>query len=192
LPSGTWCTERAKQYGLDWPVRRRNFLLGLGWLTAWSGSGTDAASNQPDRPPVIAIAAFDYVDTSGEPVDQHDQHQRLLFRFEQQLIDGLANGSYQPVHLKCSAPVCSSGALTPAELIVSAKNSGADLLVFGGVHKMSTLVQWILVEVADVSAKKLLLKRLLTFRGDTDIAWDHAARYVANLLNATIGWQRPK
>ncbi len=173
-------------------MRRRDFLLGVGWLTAWSGSDVDAASNQPDRLPVMAIADFDYVDTSGEPVDQHDQHQRLLFRFGRQLIDGLAHGSYQPIHLKCSAPVCSSGALTPAELIMSAKNSGADLLVFGGIHKMSTLVQWILVEVADVSTNKLLLKRLLTFRGDTDIAWDHAARYVANLLNATIRWQRPK
>lgn len=177
---------------LDWPVRRRDVLLGLGWLTGRLGSDRDATPNKPDRPPVIAIADFDYVDTSGELVDQHDQHQRRLLGFEQQLSDGLAKGGYQPVHLKCSAPVCSSRSLTPAELIVSAINSGADLIVFGGFHKMSTLVQWILVDVADVSANKLLLQRLLTFRGDTDIAWDHAARYVANLLNDTIHWQRPK
>jgi hypothetical protein len=173
-------------------MRRRDVLLGLGWLTGSSGSDLYLAANKPGRQPVIAIADFDYVDTSGEPVDQHDQHQLRLFRFEQQLNDGLAIGNYQPVHLKCSAPVCSSGSLTPVELIASAKNAGADLLVFGGIHKMSTLVQWILVEVADVSANKLLLKRLLTFRGDTDTAWDHAARYVADLLNDTIRWRRPK
>jgi Protein of unknown function (DUF2380) len=173
-------------------MTRRDVLIGLGWLTGRPGSDGDARLNEPDRLPVIAIADFDYADTSGEPVDQHGQHQRRLLSFEQQLSDGLAKGGYRPVHLKCSAPVCSSGSLTHAELIVSAKNSGADLVVFGGFHKMSTLVQWILVEVADVSANKLLLKRLLTFRGDTDIAWDHAARYVANLLNDTMHWSRAK
>ena len=40
------------------------------------------------------------------------------------------------------------------------------LVLYGGVHKMSTLVQWASVELIDVEANKLLDDRSLTFRGD--------------------------
>lgn len=173
-------------------MRRRKVLVGLASLAVWPGSSLNAAPSRSDRPPVIAIANFDYIDTSGESRDQRDQHRHRLFRFEQELKDGLARKSHQTVRLNCSAPVCSSGALNQAALIESAKNAGADLLVSGGIHKTSTLIEWIVVDVADVSANKLVLNRLLTFRGDTDAAWDHAARYVADLLNETISTATPQ
>jgi hypothetical protein len=139
-----------------------------------------------DQSRVIAVADFDYVDTSGEPMDQHLQHQQRLSAFRQQLRNILATDGYRPVSIQCAANTCSAAAVTLAELIAAAKNSGANLLVFGGIHKMSTLVEWIQVTLFDVQTGKLLRQRLLTFRGDTDAAWGHAARYVGNLLNEEL------
>ena len=40
----------------------------------------------------------------------------------------------------------------------------------GGIHKMSTLVQWAKAEVIDLRSGQIVLDRLFTFRGDTDQA----------------------
>jgi hypothetical protein len=57
-------------------------------------------------------------------------------------------------------------------------------LVFGGIHKMSTLVQFAKVQVLDLKLDKLVFERLLTFRGHSDDAWDHAQRFVVRYIVA--------
>jgi hypothetical protein len=44
------------------------------------------------------------------------------------------------------------------------------LAVCGGIRKMSPLVQWGEVQVLDLQRNELLLRRTVTFRGDTDTA----------------------
>ena len=57
---------------------------------------------------------------------------------------------------------------------------------------MSTLVQWAKIQVADEEQGRIVFDRLLTFRGDTDEAWQKAESFVArDVLNSapTFGKQ---
>lgn len=49
---------------------------------------------------------------------------------------------------------------------------------------MSTLVQFAKVQVLDLKLDKLVFERLLTFRGHSDDAWDHAQRFVVRYIVA--------
>jgi hypothetical protein len=49
-----------------------------------------------------------------------------------------------------------------------AGHRSATLVLIGGVHKQSTLIQWAKVQAIDVDAGRLVLDKLLTFRGDTE------------------------
>jgi hypothetical protein len=173
--------EPQRQAGL--PVKRRTILVAAAWLMTVPCAGDQAAVAKGQDTPTIAIAAFDYHDSSGEPVDQQARHQQLLVRFADTVRDRLAEeDGGSPVELQCPAAPCSAGHLPADQLLASAKEADADLLLYGGVHKMSTLVQWIRVEVVDLARNELVLARTLTFRGDSDAAWDHAANYVSDLL----------
>ena len=60
-----------------------------------------------------------------------------------------------------------------------ARAAGARFVVLGGVHKMSTLVQWAKIQIADEEQGQVVFDRLLTFRGDTDEAWQRAESFLA-------------
>ena len=68
------------------------------------------------------------------------------------------------------------------DLVAAAQNADAQLLVYGGIHKMSTLITWGSVQVVDVRQKQLLLNRLFSFRGDTDEAFRRAAKFISETL----------
>ena len=67
----------------------------------------------------------------------------------------------------------------PADLFAAAHQAGARLLLYGGIQKVSTLIQQAKAEAVDVDANKLVFDRLLTFRGDTDESWAHAEHFLA-------------
>ena len=69
--------------------------------------------------------------------------------------------------------------MNPAELQKAARAAGAKFVLLGGVHKMSTLVQWAKIQIADEEQGRIVFDRLLTFRGDTDEAWQRAEFFVA-------------
>jgi len=69
------------------------------------------------------------------------------------------------------------------DLVSAAVKADARLLVYGGIHKMSTLIQWGSVQVVDVQRKELLLNRLFSFRGDTDEAFRRAANFIGQTLH---------
>lgn len=141
------------------------------------------ASNATEQAPLIAIVDFDYKDTSGEPGDQSADHQARLLAF--MLRDDLARGGkYRLVSLACRPDPCSITQTRPSELMDQSRHAGARLLLFGGIHKMSTLVQWAKVQAVDLQTGKLVLDRLLTFRGDTDEAWRRAEAFIVEQVNA--------
>jgi hypothetical protein len=130
------------------------------------------ADSQPAAAIPIAVAAFDFVDTSGEATDQTAQHQARLQTFTQSVSSDLAkDGRYRVVAMTCGQAPCSAQRADPSELVESAQQAGAKFLMFGGIHKMSSLVLGAKIEILDVQASKLVFDRLLTFRGDTDDAW---------------------
>lgn len=67
-------------------------------------------------------------------------------------------------------------------LTEAARQSGARLLLYGGIHKMSTLVQFGKAQVADLKSDQVVYDRTITFRGDDDNAWRRAGEFLAEGL----------
>jgi hypothetical protein len=133
----------------------------------------------------VAVADFDNFDTSDEAADRTAQHAARVQDFGRLLRDGLADaGNYQVVDLQCTRPTCSVGDLGAEGLVAVARHAGASLLIYGGIHKVSTLVQWGELQVVDLDREQLLLRRSFTFRGDSEEAFRHAASFIRQSLQS--------
>ena len=130
-------------------------------------------------PTPIAVIDFDYHDTSGETTNQAAEHEQRLRRFMSSLRHDLeAGGGYRVIALYCGAEPCSLKRAAPDELFDAARKAGARLLLYGGVHKMSTLVQWAKLQVVDIEKDVVIEDRHFSFRGDDDEAWRRAERFI--------------
>jgi Protein of unknown function (DUF2380) len=162
------------------------FLTSLCLVATFAFSAPSSSrSNAVEQETALAILDFDYKDTSGEPADQTAQHQARLEAFMRSLRADLArSGKYALVSLACQPDPCSITQTPPEELLNAARHSGARLLVFGGIHKESTLIEWAKVQAVDVQTDKPVFDRLFTFRGDTDEAWQRAEAFIVAQVNA--------
>lgn len=134
-------------------------------------------------PAKIAVADFDYVDTSGEVRDQRAAHAARLAMLAGDIESALKKtGHFTTEKLACPQAPCSAAALDQDQITAEARAQNAQYVVFGGVHKMSTLIQFGRFEVMNVATGKRVLARDVTFRGDSDDAWQHAADYVSQML----------
>jgi len=140
------------------------------------------------EPVAVAVADFDYIDTSGEVMDQTQAHQQRLRALAREISEGLDHsGRYRVVGLACDPTPCSVGKTDPAELIAKARAVGARLLLYGGIQKMSTLIQYGNAQVVDLDADKLVFNRNISFRGDNDESWRKAAQFlVADLVKENL------
>jgi Protein of unknown function (DUF2380) len=145
-------------------------------------AGLLLAAGARSQPQTIAIAGFDYTDTSGEVRDQSAEHAARLADFLRTLQAGLGG---RAVILDC-APTCTAGVTAPDVLLERSRETGATLLVYGGIHKVSTLIQQAVVQMVDIRQNRLVLDRRISFRGDTDDSWRHAASFTATSLRAGI------
>ena len=133
-----------------------------------------------DKPPVLAVAEIQYIDSSGEVADQSADHVRRLREFEASLrTDLTASGKLRSTVLDCPPNACSVGEIDADQLLDRAHAARAARLLIGSVHKMSTLVQWAKFEIVDVKTRKVVFNRLVTFRGDNDRAWRRAESFIA-------------
>lgn len=140
-------------------------------------------ANESLEPIPIAVIDFNYRDTSGEAHDSTAEHQARLKAFMDSIRTDVASSEkYRLVDVSCGTKPCSISDSPPSELLEEAKRAGARLLLYGGIHKMSTLVQWAKVQVVDIEADKLVLDRLLSFRGDSDEAWRRAEAFIVEKL----------
>ena len=136
-----------------------------------------------DYPIAIVVADFDNVDTSGEAGDRTAQHAVRVRDFSSLLREGLAGvANYKVLRLECGKPTCSVGSLGADALISAARRSRARVLVYGGIHKMSTLIQLGEMQAVDLDRAQLLVRRSFTFRGDSDEAFRHAAGFICESL----------
>ena len=167
------------------PFHTRNRSHRCPLLDRVPGGALAEASNAAPQPIGIAIAALDYTDTSGEVNDQRAAHQELLRAFTSALQNDLsASGKYRAVPITCGAEPCQSQA-DALELQKAAQAAGARLVVIGGVHKMSTLVQWAKIQIVDEDEGRIVFDRSLTFRGDTRLAWERAETFTAREILAS-------
>jgi hypothetical protein len=141
------------------------------------------ADTQPVDPLPIVVADLDYTDTSGEARDQRAEHAARLQAFAGAIRADLARtGKYRVLTFVCSSDPCSGRETNPAVLIDDARKSGARLMLYGGIHKMSTLIQFAKIQMLDLDTGQVVFDRLITFRGDTDEAWQRAEQFVAREL----------
>lgn len=138
------------------------FLLVL--PAASSPAGAEAAIG-------VAVDDFSYTDTSAEPANQTAAHERRLQAFMAALRREIGEGGRY-------------------RLVPSAQD-GAAFKVIGGIQKTSTLVQWAKVAVIDVGAKKLVMDKLYTFRGDNDESWQRAEIFVSREVMAALATPAP-
>jgi hypothetical protein len=131
------------------------------------------------EPPVLAVTEIQYIDTSGEVIDQSADHFRRLREFEASLrADLAASGKVRNVALDCPPNACSVGDIDADQLLGKAQAAGAEYLLISSFHKMSTLVQWAKFDIVDVKTRSVVFNRLVTFRGDNDTAWRHAESFI--------------
>lgn len=160
---------------------RDRCLLGIGLVVAML---VVAVTGRADTVP-IAVAGFTYVDTSGEVGNQTEAHTSRLRSFMQDLGADLQRSGRYDVHLlACANAMSCAQDKTASELMDEARHADARLLLFGGIHKESTLIEWMKADVVKLSDGKVVYDRLLTFRGDSDQAWREAAAFLARDLAA--------
>lgn len=135
-------------------------------------------------PVPIAFAGFGFSDSSGEAQDQHAVHAARLRRLQEDVAAGLAkSGKFRVIALSCKTEDCGATDTEAADLAAEAKSAGADLLLIGGIHKMSSLIMWMKVDAVDVKSGKTVLDKLITFRGDNDEAWTRAGEFLLRQLD---------
>ena len=134
------------------------------------------------EPPALAVVGFNFVDTSAEAKDQSAAHAARLSALMQTLDAKLAEGGkLRVIALPCTPAPCTADPDTDGA-VDAARKAGAAWVLLGSVRKMSTLILDMPVQVIDLGSNKTLYGRALSFRGDTDDAWQHAARFLAREL----------
>jgi hypothetical protein len=146
-------------------------------------AGPVRQSRAQGEAPVLAVAEIQYVDTSGEVIDQSAEHFRRLREFEASLRTDLgASGKARTVAIDCPPNACSIGDVDADQLLGKAQAAGAGYLLISSFHKMSTLVQWAKFDLVDVNTRNVVFNRLVTFRGDNDKAWRHAETFIVRQI----------
>jgi hypothetical protein len=151
-------------------LRRDGAILPGGWLTR---RDRDCGRGR----------GFDYSDTSGEVADQTQAHRARVASFAELLREDIAaGGAYRVVQLDCPEHPCTAGTMPPDDFVAAARRAGARLVIYGGIRKMSTLVQWGQVQLLDLQRNEVVLQRTVSFRGDNDTAFRRAAAFVGKTL----------
>ncbi len=145
-------------------------------------AASHGAAAAESEPVVIAVDDFSYLDTSGEPTDQTAAHQRRLQAFMTGLRGDIE--ADRRFHL-VPFPKAPDGATTDDQLR-AASQASANILIVGGIQKMSTLVQWAKATAIDVASRRVLCDKLFTFRGDNDEAWQRAEIFVSQEIDAAL------
>lgn len=142
-----------------------------------------------EEKPVIAVANFDFVNTSGEPRDQSREHQERLGEFSAYLRQQLTEGGSAIASLSCQSSQCTATDPGFEALSTMAKQSGASYLVIGIIRKTSTLIGWVEYSVLNVEDNRSVCGDLITYRGDTAESWRRAARFLAAQIASRCGFE---
>ena len=123
--------------------RRRLLAMAALTLCAIAATSSPSTRSLAAAPIAVAVADFDYFDTSGEVADQSAEHRARVASFANLLRENLAAlGDYRVVPIECPDRPCTATSLSQELFIAAARKAGARLVVYGGIRKMSTLVQW--------------------------------------------------
>lgn len=164
-----------------WVGRHRGQLrqIGMAMLVLLAMASAHPALAQAGK--ALLALPFGYLDTSGEASDQKTAHADQLKAMSDHLTGRLqAGGFYRIVAATPGITACASN--DQDCLLGEARKAGADLILTGAVHKTSTLISAIWVGVFDAKDGKRVFFRQISFRGDTNEAWQHATDFVLGQL----------
>jgi hypothetical protein len=156
-----------------------------------------AISAQAADKPTLLILPLDMVDTSGEIPSHAQEHEDRLLALAQYLSKALGeDGDYaivDPTPIRATIDKARAtqflGECNGCERDF-AKLVHADRVLIGGIDKVSTLIGSLRLSIIDVATGQRIFSRVLSFRGDTDEAWQHASRFFVRDLEATAAQQR--
>jgi hypothetical protein len=136
-----------------------------------------------DATAALTVLPFTFLDTSGEMRDQAADHEARLKRMASTVASGVSSpGGYRIV--EPSAALASCQRTDSACLLGAARAAGADLILVGALQKVSTMATQLWAAMFDTGTGQRLFFRQMTFRGDTDQAWDRAAMYLSQEIQA--------
>jgi hypothetical protein len=136
-------------------------------------------------------------DTSGEARPQSDTHADRLAALTRYLSRELAEDRLYTV--VDPAPIAADISGIRATQAIDRCNGcerdlarlvHADRVLVGEIDKVSTLIGSLRLDIVDVATGRSVFSRDLGFRGDTDDAWQHAARFFVRDLKETPTQQR--
>ncbi|MBD3896486.1 DUF2380 domain-containing protein [Halomonas sp. ML-15] len=168
----------APHNGYRWTARGRSLLLLACTLVMASMVLADTGKS------TLALAHFDFRDTSGELHDQSAEHEARLTSLNELLYAGLAgNPEITLVELSCEMERCTHRSPGLAVLAGQAQAAGAQYLLVGEIHKVSTLIGRGRLAVLDLDDNNTFAcEQLLSYRGDSDEAWQRMAQYTLRLI----------
>src|SRR3954447_2308519 len=155
------------------------------------GGGAVRVDAGSDPIPAVMVDDFSYADTSGEPADQTAAHQRRLAAFVAALRREVAADQRLRLVAPSCAPACPGDGASPDARLRMAAEAGAEIVITGGVQKLSTLVQWARAAAIDVASKRVLFDKIFTFRGDSDEAWERAETFVSRQVREALARPEP-
>ena len=129
------------QAAIPWRALRLRSRAGavLTMLCVLAALSLQAGGSPAAAPIAVAVADFDYFDTSGEVMDQSAEHRARVASFAKLLRDHLAaQGDYRVVPIECPDHPCTATSMSQDVFIAAARKAGARLVVYGGIRKMST------------------------------------------------------
>jgi len=145
--------------------------LVLGLAPGFTGAGTASART--------LVLDLELEDSSGEP--QSAEHAERLKRVSAELRRALDAKGYEVIDDAATA-----GLVPPGTQIRTcngcetdiARAAGADLVVFGVVRKISSLILWIAVVVEDVGTGRAVTTARGDIRGDNAAAWSRGVAWL--------------
>lgn len=138
-------------------------------------------------PPQMAIVNFNFIDTSGEVRDQSAEHETRLRMLMSRLRTNLAaSGKFRVIDILCGHRPCTAAESDFDQALEQARKAGAGFVLFGAVHKTSTLILSVPIRVIDPQNGNVVFQRYHSFRGDTDEAWQRAETFLARELVAEL------
>jgi hypothetical protein len=130
--------------------------------------------------PRVVVFDMEIADSSGEGV--HPDHPARLRRMTDLLVDGLrATGRYQVQAARDTAiaaeqpPSIRDCNGCEREL---ARKAGADIVVTGVIHKISTLILNERIMMRDVNSGDVLASAIVDIRGDNERSWKHGVEWM--------------
>jgi hypothetical protein len=162
-------------------------VIGVAFIAMLAAMSARAASL-----PTLLMLPLDMIDTSGETPPRAKEHEDRLKVLAAYLSNALAdNQIYSVIDPTPIGPAITAArsAQPLAECNGCERDLGrllrADRVLVGLVDKVSTLIGSLSLRVVDVKSGQIVFGRTISFRGDTDEAWEYAARFFVQYLEAT-------